>query len=885
MPGVNYFWLVYDVSIGATPGNLMDAQITSVDVGSAQTPTATDPSGTRAITSLMSLSCGYTFAHFTPIWTSNVGQPGTSVIASGAASIDDQRWPGQTFASGFTFEYNGNVYSSFGVHSKGYIWFGATNPTGLSFTPISSTLGYEGAIAPFAFDMVAHSASTTTPQVTVRYTGTAPNRVCIIEWTAFRPWNNAGGFCPAFGSPNDWNRYDFQLHLYENGGTNANRIEFVYRDMNGFCVNANGATAQVGLRGPVNTDFLNPQGTGNTAHTASSAGTLNTNTITHGANNFFSGNGGMRFTPTFQKPLVSPSPTATNTCPDVTVDLNTTSPVTIKQWYRDNLAVFGATGSTYTADASGVHIVVVSQGGCSKISDPVTVTISAPQTWYLDADSDGYAVSTTEAICSPGAGYTNAALPLTDCDDSDAARNPGTAEICANGIDDDCDGLTDEGCGPPPTNDNRAFAINMVSYEINTCLPVTGTVSGATVSPESNSTAVTGEDVWYRFTANSPGVSIRVQTTSFNAVIELQDAAGNVIDVENVVAANGPEILNLYNPLSPLVNGQQYFIAVRNMNSAQGTGTFTICVQRIRATSCNVTENSFQTCDFFKATFVGAQSYIFDFTDLETSQLYSATSYNGYTRTQLGFVLPEHSYSVTLTAVFNLFDGAGNPDVIQVVTPNSCIITIEPHISLTMRAQDQCAQGPRPVNGMIAAHTWICGATHYEWRFRQVLPSPAPLFSSPVAGLPVNRFLNLAPLQLIPGATYEVEIRPVFPNNYLGDWSLAPSCLQIIGPASGVAENEQSAFAGVSSDEAQLVLFPNPSRNGMVNLSLTRLDAGQYTMDVFDQMGRMVHQEKLVAETNGALNRQLMLELAAGIYTVRVYGSDTDLHVKWVIQP
>jgi hypothetical protein len=145
--------------------------------------------------------------------------------------------------------------------------------------------------------------------------------------------------------------------------------------MNGVCVNSNGANAQVGLRGPLNTDFLNRQGSGNTAHTASTAGTLNNQLISHGANNFFNGNGGMRFTPTFQKPVVSPSPTATNICPDVTVELSTTSPVAIKQWYNNNLPIAAATNSSYTADASGTHLLVVSQGGCSKVSDPVDVTI------------------------------------------------------------------------------------------------------------------------------------------------------------------------------------------------------------------------------------------------------------------------------------------------------------------------------------------------------------------------------------------------------------------------------------------------------------------------------------------------------------------------------
>ncbi|MBD3163584.1 PKD domain-containing protein [Candidatus Woesearchaeota archaeon] len=42
-------------------------------------------------------------------------------------------------------------------------------------------------------------------------------------------------------------------------------------------------------------------------------------------------------------------------------------------------------------------------------------------------------------------GYEDASLPVNgnDCDDSDAAVNPGAAEVCDNGLDDDCDGNVD----------------------------------------------------------------------------------------------------------------------------------------------------------------------------------------------------------------------------------------------------------------------------------------------------------------------------------------------------------------------------------------------------------------------------------------------------------
>jgi uncharacterized repeat protein (TIGR02543 family) len=66
-------------------------------------------------------------------------------------------------------------------------------------------------------------------------------------------------------------------------------------------------------------------------------------------------------------------------------------------------------------------------------------------TYYLDADGDSYYTGAPVAACaSPGAGWVTFVIAGGDCDDGIAAINPGATEVC-NGVDDDCDGLTDEG--------------------------------------------------------------------------------------------------------------------------------------------------------------------------------------------------------------------------------------------------------------------------------------------------------------------------------------------------------------------------------------------------------------------------------------------------------
>jgi hypothetical protein len=69
---------------------------------------------------------------------------------------------------------------------------------------------------------------------------------------------------------------------------------------------------------------------------------------------------------------------------------------------------------------------------------------SLPTDWYTDSDGDGYGESgDTVTACTAPAGT---AAVDGDCDDSDDGSNPDAAEVCGDGIDNNCDGQADEGC-------------------------------------------------------------------------------------------------------------------------------------------------------------------------------------------------------------------------------------------------------------------------------------------------------------------------------------------------------------------------------------------------------------------------------------------------------
>ncbi len=78
---------------------------------------------------------------------------------------------------------------------------------------------------------------------------------------------------------------------------------------------------------------------------------------------------------------------------------------------------------------------------CDGLVDDEDPDLSDAATWYADADADGHGDSTVAATaCEQPAG---AVADDGDCDDGDSGVNPDVAEVCDDGVDNDCDGAAE----------------------------------------------------------------------------------------------------------------------------------------------------------------------------------------------------------------------------------------------------------------------------------------------------------------------------------------------------------------------------------------------------------------------------------------------------------
>ncbi len=183
------------------------------------------------VTSSLSLSAQvstYTFAASAGTYT-----PISGGTVLGIPNNDDTNFPANPI--GFSFCYNGALYTEFGVNSNGWIVMG--NGTMFNSYTALSTGTNNNVISALNYDL---QGDATTGDLRYQTIGTAPNRTLVVQWTNY----------DSYQSVLNGDVYNFQIRLSEANG----QIDVVY----GNCTkDATLRLAQVGLRGGSNADFNN----------------------------------------------------------------------------------------------------------------------------------------------------------------------------------------------------------------------------------------------------------------------------------------------------------------------------------------------------------------------------------------------------------------------------------------------------------------------------------------------------------------------------------------------------------------------------------------------------------------------------------------------------
>ncbi len=250
---------------------------------------------------------------------------------------------------GFSFVYNGTTYTQFVANSNGFIKLGSTAPTAATYTAISSETNVISA---------ANADGKITGDVRVQTQGSAPNRVCNIQYTNYDLVYNA-----------TTRRVSFQIQLYES----TNVIDIIYTGATG---NTTTKAIYVGLTGSATSDFSNYSGS-NANWAALPAGSANTNTVSWGSNQngtrSMPANGRiLRWTPLTATCPTSPSPATAATG---------VSQLTTLSWTA------GSNSSTYDVYLSTTQSDVDNQLAGAKVSSnqsgtSYTPTLSASTTYY-----------------------------------------------------------------------------------------------------------------------------------------------------------------------------------------------------------------------------------------------------------------------------------------------------------------------------------------------------------------------------------------------------------------------------------------------------------------------------------------------------------------------
>ncbi len=192
-----------------------------------------------------------------------------------------------------------------------------------------------------------------------------------------------------------------------------------------------------------------------------------------------------------------------------------------------------------TVTEAGVYTLTTTTYGCSLTSEVTVLPADPKQTFYADADNDGFGdENSTVTECTAPIGYVAQA---GDCDDNNNTVYPEAPELC-DGLDNDCTNGIDDGL-PTATYyaDNDADGLGDPNNSVEECSRPAGYVNNALDCDDTDG-AIGEATTWYA-DADSDGYGDENSTTTAcTAPTGYVAQAGDCDDANNTVYPGAPEL-------------------------------------------------------------------------------------------------------------------------------------------------------------------------------------------------------------------------------------------------------------------------------------------------------------------------------------------------------
>jgi hypothetical protein len=426
---------------------------------------------------------------------------------------------------------------------------------------------------------------------------------------------------------------------------------------------------------------------------------------------------------------------------------------------------------------------------------------------YLDSDGDGYGVP----ILAP-----SGAANTTDCDDTVATTNPGAAEICYDGIDNDCNGVVD--------NDGQPGGCVPIVSEVQTAL-CGETLS--TVDAYVYANLIPGAQ-GYRFKVTDLVTSQVQYIDRFLRVFRFTQLPNYAFDRDYQVE------------VSVRINGvwQPFYGAPCTVSTPITTTQLTNCDTLLNAMT-----------DIVYADLVPfATGYQFRVTNtLNPADTQTITrNLREFRMSLLSNILYNTSYTVEV-AIRNT-DG-----ISYLPFGPACLITT-PSFPATALQESQCNDYQVPDASTILYAYSFPGVEGYRFRLENIGLGYVQEVDRVLRTVTLNNFTGLTP-----GATYTVKVALKI-NGVWGSYTGKACSIVTPGIARAIA-TEPNATSGLTA-----VAYPNPFTT-VFSIDVPFENQEPITVKVYDMLGRVLEQLAMPIKT-GVL--QLGEKYPTGVYNVIV---------------